>query len=105
MFPKKHIPSLNNPRSGVIYIPPKYGPEKKRFQDKIMPLFKSFTSGKGATGNIHKALDSRNEIWFKTPYYYLVDAANRHGFGGFEIMQHLGLIEGGVDTDPRMQGY
>ena len=95
-------------------IPPKYGPDREFFKDNIMPLFKSFTSGKGAVGNIHKAIDSRNEIWFKTSYYYVVDASNRHGRGGSEIMQNLGLFGGDVpteETDPaaiptfKMQGY
>ena len=110
---EKAMPFLNK-QGNTLEIPPKYGPEKKQFQDKILPLFKSFTSGKGAVGNIHKAIESRNEIWFKVPYYYVVDASNRHGFGGFEIMQNLGLFEGAepaTETDPaaiptfKMQGY
>jgi hypothetical protein len=80
---EKHMPMLNKSQS-TLEIPPKYGPEKNLFKEKIEPLLDHYTNK-----NLDKAIGAGKEVFFNTPEYYLLDAYSNEG--GKNIMFNIGL--------------
>lgn len=65
---QKRMPELNKPQMGFgDEIPPKYGRERDKFQNEIMPLFEKYTDK-----NLDKAISQGYEILFNSPQYYLL---------------------------------
>jgi len=60
--------------------------QNKKGKGELIKLVKTYKD----TG-IDKAISERKEIYFNCKSYYLVDGNNKFGFGGFEILNNLGM--------------